>query len=175
MPSGRARKPTQVLVEWPRPKTRACGALIGGRYTVHRGADPLPRARKVAAKAEKLTRGVAARLLVYGARERHDPTYAKARAYNRMKPEAFVPYAPTINNPPAEVYYTKACTHFIGLSKDEYWSALRVWGTPDFVHPRATWSCMGEIDRIDTVILGRGAFNRPKKWRAMAEQGAHFP
>lgn len=60
------------------------------------------------------------------------------------------------------------CVHFIGLSKAEYWSALRVWGTPDFVHSRATWSCFGEIDGADTVVLGRGAFQTPKKWRLAA-------
>lgn len=103
-----------------------------------------------------------------------EDTYAKARRYNRMGPDmSWQPYAPTINNPPAEVHYTKVCVHFIGLSKNEYWSAMRVWGTPDFVHPRATWSCLGEIDRIDTVILGRGAFNAPKKFRNMAKQAAH--
>lgn len=103
-----------------------------------------------------------------------EDTYAKARRYNKMPPEpAYVPYGTydVFGRTPEEIkpaHFIKACVHFVGLPKDEYWSAMRVWGTPDFVHPRATWSCLGEIDRIDTVIFGRGAFSTPKKFRNMA-------
>jgi len=49
------------------------------------------------------------------------------------------------------------CVHFIGFTVREYWSAMRVWGKGDYWHERATWSCLGEIDRHDVVIFGRGA------------------
>jgi len=55
--------------------------------------------------------------------------------------------------------------HFIGVEPAQYWSAMRVWGRPDYIHPRATWSCLGEIDRHDIVIFGAKAFTLPKKWR----------
>ena len=67
------------------------------------------------------------------------------------------------------------CVHFIGVAADEYWSAMRVWGKPDFTHGRATWSCMGEIDRDDIVILGRGAFPKLGKWKRKPKLTAHQP
>lgn len=56
-------------------------------------------------------------------------------------------------------------THFIGVASDQYQNAVRIFGVPDFIHGRATWSCMGEIDRHDLVILGRGAFPQVRKWK----------
>lgn len=54
--------------------------------------------------------------------------------------------------------------HFIGFRGDEYWSAVKVWGKPDHVHPRATWSCLGEIEADALVVIGPHAFPVPKKW-----------
>lgn len=87
--------------------------------------------------------------------------WAAVRRFKKMTPQVWSSYDRTY----VDVRPPKKCVHFIGMSKDEYWSALRVWGTPDFVHDRATWSCLGEIDGADTVVFGRGAFHTPKKWR----------
>ena len=56
-----------------------------------------------------------------------------------------------------------AIVHFVGVTPDQYPNAVRVWGYPAFTHPRATWSCMGEIDGSDTVVLGRDAFKGSRK------------
>lgn len=58
-----------------------------------------------------------------------------------------------------------ACLHFIGFRGDEYTSAVRVWGKPDYVHEYATWSALGECAPQDTVIFGPHAWRVPKKWR----------
>jgi hypothetical protein len=57
------------------------------------------------------------------------------------------------------------CVHFIGFRGEEYWSAVRVWGKPHFIHERATWSCLGEIAAQDKVIFGPHAFVPPRKWK----------
>lgn len=59
------------------------------------------------------------------------------------------------------------CVHFIGVTADQRYNAIKVFGPPDFEHDRATWSCLGEIDGADTVVFGREAFSTPKKWRVM--------
>lgn len=101
--------------------------------------------------------------------------WAAVKAYRAGPEEAWCAlekaYKRVPKRPPPEP--VKRCVHFIGLAKAEYWSALRVWGTPDFVHSRATWSCMGEIDALDTVVLGRGAFQTPKKYGVLLS--AHNP
>jgi hypothetical protein len=55
--------------------------------------------------------------------------------------------------------------HFIGFRGEEYWSAVRVWGRPDFIHEYATWSVLGDCAPDDTVIYGPHAWRVPKKWR----------
>ena len=61
--------------------------------------------------------------------------------------------------------------HFVGVSADQYPHAVKVWGLPAFTHPRATWSCMGEISEHDLVVLGRDAFPARKVWRS--KRAAH--
>lgn len=74
-----------------------------------------------------------------------------------------------------DVTATVSLVHFVGVANDQYANAVRIWGRPDYVHGRATWSCMGEIDGNDVVILGRGAFPMPRKWRKHpAIRGAHY-
>lgn len=69
------------------------------------------------------------------------------------------------------------CVHFIGFRGEEYWSAVKVWGKPDFVHLKATWSCLGEIDADDIVVFGPKAFDVPRKWRGKTGMFAahHLP
>jgi len=30
----------------------------------------------------------------------------------------------------------KMAIHFVGFRNDRYWNAVRIWGFPDFIHPR---------------------------------------
>lgn len=55
--------------------------------------------------------------------------------------------------------------HFVGFRGDEYMRAVRLFGRPDHVWERATWTLMGSIPGSDTVILGPYAFQIPRKWR----------
>jgi hypothetical protein len=63
------------------------------------------------------------------------------------------------------------CVHFIGFRGDEYWSAVRIWGKPDYTWPQATWHILGDIAPEDTVIFAAKAFNKGKYHR----NGLRFP
>lgn len=55
--------------------------------------------------------------------------------------------------------------HFVGFRGEEYWSAVKIWGTPDFTHPQADFRMIGDMAPHDLVIYGPKAFNTPRKWR----------
>lgn len=79
------------------------------------------------------------------------------------------------NDPAADVrevsigfHGERSCLHFVGFRGEEYWSAVKVWGTPHFVHPQADFRMIGEMGPEDVVIYGPKAFNVPRKWRQQA-------
>ena len=62
----------------------------------------------------------------------------------------------------------KEMLHFIGMKGDEYLSAVRVWGLPDFYHRYYDYRCTlnhgGEIDpERDTIVFARGCEDRLHK------------
>ena len=61
--------------------------------------------------------------------------------------------------------------HFVGVATDQYWSAVRVFGKPDFIHEGvATWSMLGDIPRDDMVVFGRKAFTKGPRRRRTAHK-----
>lgn len=47
--------------------------------------------------------------------------------------------------------------HFVGFRGDEYVSAVRVWGKPDFIHLGWDRRSRREIDpKNDTIVFARG-------------------
>ena len=50
----------------------------------------------------------------------------------------------------------KPATHFIAFRGEEYWSAVAVWGPPDFIHRRWDRRAQREIDQADVVIFAKG-------------------
>lgn len=55
----------------------------------------------------------------------------------------------------------RPAVHFVGFRDDRYWSAVRVWGVPAFIHMR--WDRRGqrEIAPEDTVIFATGGHDQP--------------
>lgn len=92
------------------------------------------------------------------------PTYAKARAYNRMKPEP-PPQAygthDAFGRRPEDIkpcHFTKACLHFVGFRGSEYVSAVRIFGKPDFIHRYWDHRAIGDIVAdLDTVVFAKGS------------------
>jgi hypothetical protein len=58
----------------------------------------------------------------------------------------------------------RPCVHFVGFRDDRYWSAVRVWGRPDFIHRGWDLRARREVaPDIDTVIFATGEHNqRPR-------------
>ena len=55
--------------------------------------------------------------------------------------------------------------HFVGFRDDRYWSAVRIWGKPDFIHRRWDKRAQREILEADTIVFATGD---------AAQEPAHF-
>ncbi len=53
------------------------------------------------------------------------------------------------------------CTHFVGFRGEEYHSAVRLWGQPDFFHRHWDARVPGDVAPGDTVVFARGDDSRP--------------
>lgn len=59
------------------------------------------------------------------------------------------------------------CVHFVGFRDDRWWNAIRVFGRPDFVHPRWDTRARREIAPGDVVIFAEGSIeDRPSRFNA---------
>jgi hypothetical protein len=56
---------------------------------------------------------------------------------------------------------TKPATHFIGFRGDEYWSAVRIWGRPSFIHMGWDRRAQRDIADGDTVVFAHGSADQP--------------
>lgn len=51
----------------------------------------------------------------------------------------------------------RAAVHFIGFKGEEYWSAVRIWGRPGFIHRRWDMRAKRDIDpEVDVVVFAQG-------------------
>jgi hypothetical protein len=46
--------------------------------------------------------------------------------------------------------------HFVGFRGDEFWSAVRVWGRPDYIHRGWDLRARRDVHPGDTVVFARG-------------------
>ena len=51
----------------------------------------------------------------------------------------------------------RACVHFVGFRGEEYWSAVKVWGLPDYIHRGYDNRMRRERAREDTVVFANGS------------------
>jgi hypothetical protein len=51
--------------------------------------------------------------------------------------------------------------HFVWFRGDEYNSACRIWGKPDFIHRGWDRRALREIADGDTVVFARGEHDQP--------------
>lgn len=54
--------------------------------------------------------------------------------------------------------------HFIGFKGEEYISAIKVWGKPDFFHRYYDFRTISETMKNDTVIFAKNAKIIPNKF-----------
>lgn len=50
--------------------------------------------------------------------------------------------------------------HFVGFRGEEWWSAIKIWGRPDYIHIGWDRRAQREILSIDTVIFARGNWDQ---------------
>ena len=50
--------------------------------------------------------------------------------------------------------------HFVGFRGEEYWSAVKVWGYPDFYHRVYDWRAIGDFAPGDTVVFANRTENK---------------
>lgn len=55
----------------------------------------------------------------------------------------------------------RPCLHFVGFRDDRWWNAIKVFGRPDFVHPRWDQRARREIAEGDTIIFATGDEPQP--------------
>lgn len=53
--------------------------------------------------------------------------------------------------------------HFIGFAGDEYWSAVRLWGKPHFIHRGWDLRARRDIGPSDLVIFAQGEWSGPPR------------
>lgn len=62
---------------------------------------------------------------------------------------------------------TNPCLHFVAFRDDAYLRACRVFGRPDFIHPRWDRRARREIADGDTVVFATGAeHDEPSQFNA---------
>lgn len=59
----------------------------------------------------------------------------------------------------------KPAVHFVAFRGEEYWSAVRVWGRPSFIHRGWDTRALREIADVDTVIFAKGTAEDPPSVR----------
>ena len=58
------------------------------------------------------------------------------------------------------------CIHFVGFSGEEYWSATKVFGEPDFIHRGWDLRAQREIAEGDTVVFAQGAYDQEPRTKS---------
>jgi hypothetical protein len=59
---------------------------------------------------------------------------------------------------------TRPAVHFVGFKGEEYLSAVRVWGEPDFIHRANDRRMRREVLETDTIVYARGSEGRPSDY-----------
>ena len=55
----------------------------------------------------------------------------------------------------------RPCLHFVGFRDDRWWNAIRVFGRPDFVHPKWDQRARREIALGDVIVFAEGDETSP--------------
>lgn len=56
---------------------------------------------------------------------------------------------------------TEGAIHFVGFRGDEWWSAIRIWGRPHFIHIGWDQRAQREIIPGDIVVFAQGDYDQP--------------
>lgn len=69
----------------------------------------------------------------------------------------------------------RPCVHFVAFRGEEYWSAVRVWGRPDFIHMGWDRRARREIGDRDIVVFAKGTEADPFPVNPRTGREMNFP
>ena len=64
---------------------------------------------------------------------------------------------------------TKSAVHFVGFRGEEYWSAVKIWGRPGFIHMGWDMRAHREIAEGDTVVFAKGEWSQPPREKSYSD------
>ena len=64
--------------------------------------------------------------------------------------------------------------HFVGFTGEEYWSAVRIWGRPRFVHRGWDLRAQREIGEDDLVVFAHGGEAQAPRVRSFPDIDERF-
>lgn len=64
-----------------------------------------------------------------------------------------------------EVEIKSVALHFIGFRGEEYWSAVRVWGRPSFIHRWLDLRARRDMHPDDVVVFAQGDWAQDPRGR----------
>lgn len=56
--------------------------------------------------------------------------------------------------------------HFVGFQDDRYWNAVKIWGSPHYIHPGWDMRALREIGTDDVVIFANGDWRQEPRRRS---------
>jgi hypothetical protein len=59
--------------------------------------------------------------------------------------------------------------HFVGFRGEEYWSAVKVWGRPDFIHQGWDLRARREIGEGDTIVFAVGPHDQQPRAKSFPD------
>lgn len=66
-----------------------------------------------------------------------------------------------------ETPHKSPCVHFVAFEDDRWWNAVRIFGKPDFIHPKWDMRAKREIGDEDIVVFAEGTeHDEPRKHNA---------
>lgn len=61
------------------------------------------------------------------------------------------------------------CVHFVGFRGEEYWSAVKVFGLPDFIHRGWDLRARREIADGDMIVFATGGADQEPRVKSYAD------
>jgi len=58
------------------------------------------------------------------------------------------------------------CTHFVGFTDDRYWSAVKIFGKPHFIHRGWDLRALRDIGDDDVVVFADGEYDQIPRTRS---------
>lgn len=68
----------------------------------------------------------------------------------------------------------RRCVHFVGSRGDEYLSAVRAFGEPDFIHRGWDLRAQREIADGDLVVFASGEYNQQPRYKSFDDIREQF-